>query len=278
MGGGNPGRLGDSWDKKHYSQVGFRRILGLFGAWRMALLFWIGVAWIGYVYVGYPFILAVLALVRRIRPVVRNDFLPTVSVLIAARNEEKDIGWKVTETLQWDYPAERLEVLVASDGSEDRTDEIVRAIREPRLRLVRMEARRGKGVALNRLAELARGELLFFTDANAHIEAHCLKRLVGPFADERVGCVTGMTSAAPHADFAMGNGSRLYFGYETMISHLESRLGSVLVCDGAIFCIRRSLFQAMSPELANDLELPMRIGHAGYWVHGAHRFEGGDGG
>jgi cellulose synthase/poly-beta-1,6-N-acetylglucosamine synthase-like glycosyltransferase len=129
-----------------------------------------------------------------------------------------------------------------------------------------MEGRGGKGAALNRLAQLAQGELLFFTDANAHIGADCLKRLARHFADERVGCVTGMTSAEPHADLAIGSGDRLYLGYETMISHLESQLGSVLVSDGAIFCIRRSLFQPLSPELANDLELPMRIGHAGYWV------------
>ena len=232
----------------------------------MTLLFWIGVAWLGYVYVGYPLILAVLALVHRVRQVTRDDFLPTVSVLIAAHNEERDIGWKVKETLHWDYPSEHLEVLVASDASEDSTDEIVRAIKDTRLTFVRIEARGGKGAALNRLAELAQGELLFFTDANAHIDAHCLKRLVRHFADQRVGCVTGMTSDEPHTDLAIGSGDRLYLGYETTVSHLESWLGSVLVCDGAIFCIRRSLFRPLSPELANDLELPMRIAHAGYWV------------
>ena len=93
-----------------------------------------------------------------------------------------------------------------------------------------------------------------------------LKRMVGYFADERVGCVTGMTSAQPAVDLAIESGDRLYLGYETTISRLESRLGSVLVCDGGIFCIRRSLFHAVFPELANDLELPMRIGDAGYWV------------
>jgi cellulose synthase/poly-beta-1,6-N-acetylglucosamine synthase-like glycosyltransferase len=90
--------------------------------------------------------------------------------------------------------------------------------------------------------------------------------MVRHFADERVGCVTGMTSAQPDADLAIERGGSLYLGYETTISQLESRLGSVLVCDGATFCIRRSLFQPVLPELANDLELPMRIGGAGYWV------------
>jgi len=232
----------------------------------MTALFGISVLWIGYVYVGYPLILALLGRVQRVHPVMKDDFLPCVSVLIAARNEEKDIGWKVTETLEWDYPRDRLEVLVASDASEDRTDEILRGIKDPRLKLVRMEHRSGKGVALNRLAQVAQGKLLFFTDANAHIPAHCLKRMARHFADERVGCVTGMTSAQPDPDSAIESGDRLYLSYETTISELESRLGSVLVCDGAIFCIRRSLFQPVFPEVANDLELPMRIGDAGYWV------------
>src|SRR6516225_8440165 len=117
----------------------------------MKVLFWIGVGWLVYVYVGYPLILAVLARIgRRIHPVIKDDYLPSVSVLVSARNEEKDIGWKVAETLAWDYPRDRLEVLVASDASDDRTDEILQGIKDPRLKLVRMEKRSGKGVALNR--------------------------------------------------------------------------------------------------------------------------------
>ena len=201
----------------------------------MTLLFWIGVAWLGYVYVGYPLVLAVLALVRRVRPVMRDDFLPTVSVLIAAHNEERDIGWKVNETLGWDYPSERLEVLVASDASEDRTDEIVQAIKDSRLTLLRMEKRGGKNRALNRLVQRARGELLFFTDANAHIAAECLRRLVRHFADKRVGCVTGGTHFWQQDSAVVGKGAGVYSDYESTIRHLESEIGSVLACDGAIF-------------------------------------------
>jgi cellulose synthase/poly-beta-1,6-N-acetylglucosamine synthase-like glycosyltransferase len=166
----------------------------------MIVLFWIGVAWLGYVYVGYPVILALLALARRVRPAARNDFLPGVSVLIAARNEEKDIGWKVTETLQWDYPPEQLEILVASDASDDHTDEIVRMIKDPRVTLIRMEKRGGKGRALNQLVQHARADLLFFTDANAHIAPNCLRQMVRHFGDPRVGCVTGSTSTVREAD------------------------------------------------------------------------------
>jgi cellulose synthase/poly-beta-1,6-N-acetylglucosamine synthase-like glycosyltransferase len=228
--------------------------------------FWTGVLWVAYTYAGYPILLWLIGLVSRVRPERRDDFLPSVSVLISARNEEQDIGWKVAETLAWDYPPERLNVLVASDASEDRTDEIVQAIQDPRVTLVRMEKRGGKGRALNRLADLARGELLFFTDANAHIAPHILLRMASHFADSRVGCVTGGTRPVAEDEQAIGSGASAFLSFETILYRLESRLGSVLACDGAIFCIRRGLYAPVSPELANDLELPLRIRHAGLWI------------
>jgi len=233
----------------------------------MKFVFWLGLLWLGYVYVGYPLLVGLLAWVRRVRPVMRDDFLPTVAVLIVARNEEKDIGWKVTETLGWDYPADRLEVLVASDASDDRTDEILRAMNDSRLTVVRMEKRSGKNAGLNRLVGLARGDLLFFTDANAHIETGYLRKMVRHFADKRVGCVTGnWRSVREKADHAVSKGARLYWSFESLIKYLESQFGSVLACVGSIFCIRRSLYVPLDPDLANDLELPSRIGHAGYWI------------
>ena len=231
------------------------------------VLWWLGAAWVAYVYAGYPLLLGLLGLVARVKIRARDEYLPTVSVLIAARNEEKDIGWKIRETLAWDYPPERLEVLVASDASEDGTDEIVRGFQDPRVRLLRMERRGGKVRALNRLAELARGEILFFTDANAHVPPGCLRRMVRHFADPRVGCVTGMTRSGQHSETgAIGEGAGIYFRYESLIARLESRLGSVLACDGAVHCLRRDLFAPLQPELANDLETPLRVAQAGYFT------------
>lgn len=122
--------------------------------------FWVGIAWLGYVYIGYPICLYLLGLRRVSASAEESDFHPRVSVLISARNEEQDIEWKIRETLNWDYPKDRLQVLVASDASEDRTDEIVRSISDPRVVFIRMERRGGKNIALNQLTALATGELL----------------------------------------------------------------------------------------------------------------------
>ena len=134
-------------------------------------LFWLGVVWLSYVYVGYPALLWFIGLFRSFRPNTDDLYLPTVSVLISARNEQRDIGWKIAETLAWNYPKDKLDLLVASDASEDGTDEILKAVTDCRFRFLPLEKRVGKNGALNRLSELARGELLFFTDANSHIES-----------------------------------------------------------------------------------------------------------
>ncbi len=227
-------------------------------------LFWLSVAWLGYVWIGYPLILAALSRLRSFRSRAADNYYPMVSVLIAARNEKKDIGWKLAQTLAWDYPAGCLEILVGSDASTDGTDEIIRAVGDARVRFVRNQERTGKAATLNVLARLAQGELLFFTDANTHIEPQCLKAMVRHFADPRIGCVTGMERnvAGPEVS-TMAAGSNAYLDYESTINSLESRLGSVLVCDGSVYCLRRSLFTELDPDLANDLQHPLHAGGAG---------------
>ncbi|MGH9344011.1 MAG: glycosyltransferase [Terriglobia bacterium] len=226
--------------------------------------FWLSVVWLGYVWIGYPITLAVLAKLYSFHSLAVDDYYPTVSVLIAARNERNDIGWKVAQTLAWDYPSDRLEVLVGSDASNDGTDDIIRAVGDARVRFIRNSTRVGKAATLNLLAGLAQGELLFFTDANTHIEPQCLKAMARHFADTRIGCVTGLERnvTGPEAS-TMTAGSNAYLDYESSINSLESNVGSVLVCDGSVYCLRRSLFTKLDPDLANDLEHPLRIGSLG---------------
>jgi biofilm PGA synthesis N-glycosyltransferase PgaC len=233
----------------------------------MLIMFFIGFVWLAYIYAGYPFLLAILVPWKRVHPKVSASYIPSVSVLIAARNEEKDIGWKIAETLNWDYPAEKLEIFVGSDASDDSTDQIVEGYAAQGVRLVRMLRRGGKVRALNQLEQLARGEVLFFTDANAHIEPHTLRLMVRHFVDPKVGCVTGDSRPIEERHSpALSRGAEVYWGYETILKRLESSIGSVLVCDGAIFCQRANLFEPLSPNFANDLESPIRMGSAGYWV------------
>ncbi|MFZ0420451.1 MAG: glycosyltransferase [Candidatus Sulfotelmatobacter sp.] len=227
--------------------------------------FWVGIAWLGYVYIGYPICLYLLGLRRVSASAEESDFHPRVSVLISARNEEQDIEWKIRETLNWDYPKDRLQVLVASDASEDRTDEIVRSISDPRVVFIRMERRGGKNIALNQLTALATGELLLFTDANAHVSSSSFRPLVRHFFAKEVGCVTGWEQNI-EAKRVLSSAGRTSLGYEAFMNTLESKLGSVLVCDGSLFCIRRSLYRQLQPDLANDLELPLWIGHYGFKI------------
>lgn len=229
------------------------------------IIFWLSVAWLAYVYAGYPMLLWLSRLWRKFEPRITSDYSPKVSVLISARNEEKDIAWKVRETLSWNYPPEQLELIVASDASEDRTDEILRNIRDPRLKYIRMENRVGKNEVLNRLSKVAAGELLLFSDANSHIGKDCLRSMARYFADPRVGCVTGTEhTQSEEKELAVGSGTRAYLNYEFAVTSLESRVGSTIVCDGSLFAIRRSLFHTLEPDLANDLELPIWIGSQGY--------------
>lgn len=228
------------------------------------IVFWFAAAWLGYVYMGYPICLAIFGIFHRFQGNTAEGYFPQVSVLISARNEGKDIGWKVRETLDWEYPPDRLEVLVASDSSEDNTDAILSSMQDPRLRYFRLKQRQGKNNALNHLFEYAQGEILFFTDANSHIERDSLRKLVRHFADHRVGCVTGSEHTIREgSELAVVSGTRAFLGYESLVNTLESRLGSVLVCDGSVFCIRRSLFHRLEPDLANDFELPIRIASQG---------------
>jgi len=217
-----------------------------------------------YVWIGYPLVLLAVRLRSRLRLLTSEDYSPPVSVLIAAHNEERDIGWKLAQTLDWDYPKERLEVLVGSDASSDGTDQIISSISDSRLTFLRNQERAGKNVTLNRLARLAHGEILFFTDANTHIEPRCLKAMIRHFADPRVGCVTGMEHNPTNMQGStISTGNNAYLEYESLLDSLESQLGSVLVCDGSVYCLRRNLFTDLDPDLANDLEHPVRVGNAG---------------
>lgn len=227
----------------------------------MEIGFWICLGMVLYIYAGYPAAVVLLARVFG-RDVRKDDIEPAVTVLIAAFNEEREIERTVINKLCQDYPADRLEVIVVSDGSTDRTDGIVRDIAERgggRLRLLRQEPRQGKTQALNRAAAGASGDILVFADANSIYAPDAIRRLVRNFADPTVGYVTGRMIYTNPEGSGIGEGSGAYMRYENLLRAWETRLGSVVGVDGGIDAVRRELYIPMRPEQLPDFVLPLGV-------------------
>lgn len=228
-----------------------------------AVLAWTAFGLVAYVYIGYPALLYVVSRWRW-RPVRQGDATPAVTLLISAFNEAEVIKGKLENSLALDYPRDRLEILVVSDASTDETDRIVRSFRPQGVRLLRMPVRGGKTVGLNAACRIATGDILVFSDANILYQPDTIRRLVRNFADPSVGCATGDSRYLEEMDSAAHIQENAYWGYERMIRAMESRIGSTVGGDGAIFAIRRELFRPLAPEAINDLVIPLQIVAAGY--------------
>ncbi len=189
---------------------------------------------------------------------------PEVSILIAAHNEADCIARKLDNMLELDYPREKLEVIIASDGSDDGTDDIVRARTSARVRLISLP-RGGKARALNAAAAVARGEVLVFSDANSMFDRDALRALVAPLADPEIGGVAGdqRYDRGPAND-ASGAGERGYWNFDRWLKRAESRGGHVISATGAIYCIRRRLFQAVPEGVTDDFVTSTRVIAQGY--------------
>lgn len=229
----------------------------------LAVVMWTTVAVLAYTWAGYPLLLQLLARRRRHRGLRRAHTPPSVSVIIAAHNEADCIAAKLASTLtRQRYPRQRLEAIVVSDGSTDGTDTRVQRYPDSRVTLVRQEPRAGKSLALNRGVAQARGEVLVFTDANAMFAPDAIARLAAPFADSRVGLVTGQGLYAAGGDArAAASG---YLRYEAAIKAGESALGFLASADGAIYAMRRSLYTDLDASEVNDLLHPIQACLAGY--------------
>ncbi|MBE0597369.1 MAG: glycosyltransferase family 2 protein [Desulfuromonadales bacterium] len=231
----------------------------------MTFLLFGSIAMILYIYLGYPALVRALA-ARRPRPVAKADITPPVTILIAAFNEESCIAQTVRNKLALDYPSDRLQVVVVSDGSTDRTEAEVRAIDDPRVRLLRQEPRAGKTAALNRAVSESGGEILVFSDANSLYRPDALRCLVRSFADPQVGYVTGrMVYQAPEAT-AVEDGCSAYMRYENSLREAETAIGSVIGVDGGIDAVRRHLYREMRPDQLPDFVLPLSVAAQGYRV------------
>lgn len=230
-------------------------------------LFWASVFLLGYTYVGYPALLFLGARVRR-RPVIRQRLEPTVTLIVAAHNEAARIDERLANIASLDYPGHRLQILVASDGSTDDTAERARAWEPSGVQVMAFEKRRGKPAVLNELLQFAQGEIVVLADARQQFATDAVRALVEPFADPAVGAVSGelILTRDPHAD-GVGDGVGQYWCYEKLVRSNESQIDSAVGTTGAIYAIRRDLFEPIPDDMIlDDVWLPMRITRRGYRV------------
>ncbi len=215
----------------------------------------VSLAWVGFAYAGYPLLLQLL---RRLspRPVARRAIAPPLSILITVYNGEREIERKLERTLALDYPGER-EVIVASDGSSDATDEIALSFKERGVRLVRNPERGGKESAQARAIPEARGEILVFTDTSAELAPDALREIVQPFADPSVGCVSSEDVVDPQ------QGEGAYVRFEMALRRLESEAATLVGLSGSFFAARRELCDPWPADLASDFRMGIEAARRG---------------
>lgn len=233
----------------------------------MKVIFWVSLALVFYTYVGYPLILVAIVALWRPRPTKQDEsFLPTVSLVIAAYNEERVLQEKLENSLALDYPKERLEIVVASDGSTDATSAIARSYANQGIILHEVFPRGGKTRALNLVVPKTRGEILVLSDANTMYRPDALRKLVRHFADPAVGAVSGDVRLVNAAD-SHAQSEGLYYRYERWLQELESRLGSIIGADGGMYAVVRKLFHPPSnATVVDDFVISMTVSRLGYRV------------
>jgi poly-beta-1,6-N-acetyl-D-glucosamine synthase len=226
----------------------------------MKMLFWLSLSFIFIAYAGYPIWLYFRARFRP-RPVQRASLSPSVTILLAVHCEEKTLPGKLHNLAALDYPPDRLEVIVISDGSTDETNKILAAWEASNRRTVILPNNRGKATALNYGAAEAKGEIVVFTDARQTIASGALRNLVANFADPSVGCVSG------ELIIRSSQGIGLYWQLEKKIRYWEGLAGSTVGATGALYAVRRNLLLPLPQEtILDDVYIPFQVVRQGQRV------------
>jgi len=227
--------------------------------WICEIGFYAACAAIIFIYFGYPLVLALLSLFLS-HPVRKDDlFKPSVTIVISAFNEREHIGATIENKLALNYPSEKLEILVTSDGSTDGTDDIVRSFTDRRVRHFRQDPQQGKSTALNKMVLAAKGEIIVVSDGNSIYQQEAISKLVRNFADPSVGYVTGKMVYVDEAGSSVSSGCTAYMTYENVLRELETRVGSVIGVDGGIDAFRKSLYVPLAPGALPDLVVPLQV-------------------
>lgn len=234
------------------------------------LFFWTSTLLLSYALIGYCLFIRVWSILRS-HPPRREAIVPSVSVVIVAQDEEARVEARLQNLLALDYPRDRLEVVLASDGSRDRTVELARAYEGEGVRVLAFPTRRGKPSILNDVVPRCRGEILVLGDARQRFDAGAVRALVAPFADPEVGAASGELVLTSD-DGAVASGIGFYWRLEKVIRSSEARVDSAVGATGAIYAMRKDLFERIPPDtILDDVLIPLRIARRGYRV----LFEGG---
>lgn len=229
------------------------------------VVFWMPAVLILYVYFGYP--LALLLLVKYSRkPLQVREITPEVTLLVCAYNEEEVIGEKIRNSLKLDYPAEKIKIVIASDGSTDKTNNIVREYKDDRLILMDYPEREGKMSVINKTVSELESDIVIFSDANTMYQDDAIHKLVRNFSDPSIGGVSADVILL-NDETAFGKSESLYYRYERWIQKKESEFGSIIGVDGGMYAIRRELFVPPSSNIIlDDFVISMNVALKGYRV------------
>lgn len=241
----------------------------------MKYVFWFCFALSGYVYLLYPLLVSLLArhAGRRYEKAVIE---PPISIIITAYNEEQHMARKIENTLALDYPKDRMEIIVGSDGSTDRTNEIVESYKDRGVHLRAFTENRGKTMVQNDCVLAATHEIIVFMDAASLCKEDCLKRLVSNLADPRIGAVAGRVVFTQLRKNLTTESQGIYWRYEQFIKKAESSIGSLIGVDGPLYAIRKSLYTHLDADMMSDFITPilvLRDGHAVVYEPDATTFE-----
>lgn len=215
----------------------------------MEFVFILSVLLIFYAYFGYPFSILLLGIFKH-HMTIRNDILPSVTLIITAYNEENRIKEKLDNSINLEYPKDRIQIIVASDGSDDKTNEIVKSYQQYGVELLSIIIRKGKENAQNEAVKQANGEIIVFTDVATILEANSIKSITSNFADPQVGCVSSIDKLIGKNGKPSGEG--LYVRYEMWLRKIESRVNSLVGLSGSFFAARKEVCSDFSTDMQSD--------------------------
>ena len=224
----------------------------------LIIIFWLSILLVASSYFLYPLVIWLIGKMFPFSPK-RKEIFPQVSVIIPAYNEKNSIEKKVRNTLELEYPQDKMEILVGSDGSTDKTSEIMSNLSNNKIRFFDFKQNRGKTAVQNDLVKESKGEILVFTDAASFLSPDSLKNIVRNFADHTVGCVGGKMLFVDTESNITTESQGIYWRYESKLRELESRIGSLIGVDGPLYAVKREYYLPLESHIISDLLTPLLV-------------------